>query len=526
MRRTVAELVERLVDLASEDDRLRGTLHDLASALAAATAPPAPGLGPTEATEEAVSDSGKGFEPCESAAPGEPSPGRTSDERPRAESPPGPIEPLHELTFDRKVTPPPASPVAARATDPLVELPAIEARCQLKARGARWASARLQLRVAGVDISERDRAILDEGRRLGGFLWMNSPSFEVPHDPAVLAELVDSFEALAEALRLARLALSSEGEARRELLKPALELVAEAQSALRVAVGRVWSEEDHDQSAAFRWLRGMTEREGIFVGRYMRLTDPADPAEAPRVRRRVAEQEVQARVVLGRSKKKRDLLGKLRWHAGRLDRCDPADENWPKIVAVVDALVNEDRMPPSSVELRDVLLPLHDDLPDRDDDPPGFRLALRELDDYLATREVPAEESTPEPLTAEVAKVAELLRGRSVVLIGGSRRPGSQSLLEAAFGLRGLTWISTREHESIDKFEPFVARPEVALVLLAIRWSSHSFGDVKHFCDRHDKPLVRLPRGYGVNQVAAEILAQVSHRLASGAREEDPGAGG
>ena len=51
------------------------------------------------------------------------------------------------------------------------------------------------------------------------------------------------------------------------------------------------------------------------------------------------------------------------------------------------------------------------------------------------------------------------------------------------------------------------------MVLLAIRWSSHSFGDVQEFCDRHGKLLVRLPSGYNPNQVAHQILAQVGHRL-------------
>ena len=50
-------------------------------------------------------------------------------------------------------------------------------------------------------------------------------------------------------------------------------------------------------------------------------------------------------------------------------------------------------------------------------------------------------------------------------------------------------------------------------VILSIRWSSHSFGDVKHWCDQHDKPLVRLPRGYNASQVAKEIIDQASERL-------------
>ena len=54
--------------------------------------------------------------------------------------------------------------------------------------------------------------------------------------------------------------------------------------------------------------------------------------------------------------------------------------------------------------------------------------------------------------------------------------------------------------------------PEYAL---AIRWSSHSFGDVRVFCEQHDKPLVRLPAGYTPKQLAAQILVQCSDRLRS-----------
>lgn len=109
--------------------------------------------------------------------------------------------------------------------------------------------------------------------------------------------------------------------------------------------------------------------------------------------------------------------------------------------------------------------------------------------------------------------MARLLEGRSMVLIGGDRRPGSHQALKDAFGLRELIWIETREHQSIDGFEPYVAQPDVAVVVLAIRWSSHSFGEVRAFCDRHGKPLVRLPGGYNPNQVAAQIMAQCSERL-------------
>jgi hypothetical protein len=163
--------------------------------------------------------------------------------------------------------------------------------------------------------------------------------------------------------------------------------------------------------------------------------------------------------------------------------------------------------------LRDVLLPVLDDIPERDDPSANFRLVLREIDRYLATRAGnPPTATTPEP-TAEVRRAAELLAGRSAVLIGGVRRPQSQEMLRRSLGLHELVWIATREHQAIRGFEATIARPEVAVVLLAIRWSSHSFGDVKQFCDRHGKPLVRLPGGYNPAQVAAQILAQCSEQL-------------
>jgi hypothetical protein len=62
-------------------------------------------------------------------------------------------------------------------------------------------------------------------------------------------------------------------------------------------------------------------------------------------------------------------------------------------------------------------------------------------------------------------------------------------------------------------FEPAVARPGVAVVLLAIRWASHSYGDVKDYCDKYGKPMVYLTGGYNPNQVAHQILAQVGDRL-------------
>jgi hypothetical protein len=185
---------------------------------------------------------------------------------------------------------------------------------------------------------------------------------------------------------------------------------------------------------------------------------------------------------------------------------------WQSVIQGVEDVVDAG-VPPSNRELRDLLLPVIDSLPEQEDLPRGFRLVARELDRYLATRHSalgPAVSTVP---TDEVQQAARFLTGRTLVLIGGVRRPDAQKLLRAALGLEDLVWIETKEHQSIKRFESTIARADVALVLLAIRWSSHAFGDVTQFCEKYGKPLVRLPGGYSPNQVAAQIVTQAGCHL-------------
>jgi hypothetical protein len=158
------------------------------------------------------------------------------------------------------------------------------------------------------------------------------------------------------------------------------------------------------------------------------------------------------------------------------------------------------------------LLPHIKDAPQFDDPPQGYVLALREIERFQEGR-VTCDTPTERATTREVTKAAKLLHGKRIVLIGGDYRPGRKEALEQAFGLNELVWVQTKPGQSVNSFAPFVARPDVALVLLAIRWASHGFVEVRRFCDRYEKPLVWLPGGCGVNQVAAHILSQCSDRL-------------
>ncbi|WP_165226589.1 hypothetical protein [Aquisphaera insulae] len=510
--RSIASLVTRLSALAATDQGLRDDLRVLAGALAKAAEGPAEEAPPTSPGQADATGPGIAPEP----ASAEPAPA----------APASPPSPLPELTFGRAA--PSHQPVrieplrweASKRAAMDSELPAVEARCRLKAEGIRWAATRSRRIEEGADfrleIAPRDREILDRAGEISCFLWMNSPDFTIPRDFSALEDLAGWYEALADAIALVR-SMLPDAEANREFFEPALDLMAEAQSALRVAVDRADGPRDGDQYRAYDWLRDVTARERIYISRHMRIDDPADPARLPELENRIEDLDARFQQSRDRGKRRKSVLSQLRYHVKRIDSGKGDEHDWRKIVESVDELV-AGGTPPSSVEIREAILPVLEAMPDLDSIPAGFQLVLKEIDRYLATR-APAPESAPaERPTPEVALAARLLAGRSAVLIGGSRRPGAHEALKAALNLAELTWLETKEHESIDHFEPYVARPDVAVVLLAIRWSSHSFGEVRRFCDRHGKPMVRLPGGYGVNQVAAQVVAQCSEQLQEGWR--------
>jgi hypothetical protein len=343
------------------------------------------------------------------------------------------------------------------------------------------------------------------------YLWMCRRD-RAPTAAARIEALAGCYEAAAEAADLLRVA----GAADAELLPPALDLAAEAQSALRGAVAAANGRLDNDQVRLYIAIKEAAARRGYFIQRYMRSEDPADPAGSDGLRERIRQLGDRFRAVKDRERRQRKLLLALRHHVKQIVK-DPAgdrDADWRKVIDSVEELV-AGGLPPSNPDLRDLLLPVVEVLPDGAEVPKHFGLVLREIDRYLATRIPDPAPAAAAPAPPEVRRVAELLRGREVVLIGGEGRPFAAEALREAFGLRELIWVGTRDHQSHAPFEPYVARPDVAVVLLAIRWSNHGFGEVKEFCDKYGKPLVRLKAGYHPNQVAMAVLSQAGERLAA-----------
>jgi len=508
----IAPVIEGLSALVRQDATLRSDLRRLAEEVLAWT-------GPDETAERPEPRPAKVQQAIVAAQ------AMMATQSPTLSTTVEPVEPLPALTLG---TITPRQPESTSLAPPFPrtwypasdnDLPVIEARCRLKAEGARWAAKRRRLIGDGAlfatEIEPMDRDIISRAKEIPDcFLWMCHPSGPSPTDLRLFEEVAGCFEAAADVLAVLK-RTSAEPESLEEDFEHCLDLLAEAQSALRVAIRQIDGPIDSDQIQIYNWLRSTASERQTFIQRYMRADDPADPAKSADLISRVEDLEASVESVITRARQRKKRLGKIR-HKVSLLASDPrgVDEHWRNIVQIAHELVQEG-LPPSNADLRELLLPVIDDLPELGEVPRGFELVLREIDRFLAFRPPQASARAPE-LDPEIEKVAKLLEGKALVVIGGEGRPEAEAALRKAFRLKELTWVATRSHESITEFQPYVVRPDVAAVLLAIRWSSHSYGDVKSFCDAHDKPFVRLPGGYNPRQVAAQILAQCSERMGKG----------
>lgn len=398
------------------------------------------------------------------------------------------------------------------------ELPMIQARCSLKAEASRWAEQRRKLSDYHSEVEPHDRELIAQAKQLPDcFLWMSHSSAPNPADPHEWLILGGCFQALAAAVGVIHRILVEDDEAP-EYFEKAVDLLAESQSALRMIVTRLEGPPtDHDQARVFGWLKSVALERQIFIRRFMRLDDPANPDRYDDLLSRIAAFEVQWESGRKKSIQRKKALGRLKFKLSLISQMPRQDvaAAWQSIADDVDHLI-ADGLPPSNVELRDLLVDHVEELPELATTPKGFQLTVREIDKFLAsvpTRGDRLDRNDDDDTSPLVAEAANLLAGKAVIIIGGDRRPFAAEALERAFLLSELIWIDTRAHESVSGFEPYVARTDVALVLLAIRWSSHSYGEVQDFCRAYNKPLVRLPGGYNPNQVAAQIHEQCSGRL-------------
>ena len=538
LNRLLSKLTEKLVRDSQEDMELKSELRALAACLLEVTkgGPPIRGTSVTRS------------EPRESeVAPPLP--------RPR------------EFTRDESNVPSTGGRTPGRSGSmPITDedLPMIETRCRLKRESLLWSIDRQGLLAKRADyqteISPVDRELIRRAKELPDcYLWMLSSQWRPPENTRLLEDLAECFENMATATSLARRLLADEGRDR-IVFEQALDLLAEAQSAVRMGVSQVNDYWDFDQNAVFRWLRGVAAREHILIKRHMRLDDPADPSRWADLQSRIGGLESESLNSEERNQERARLFVKLHGHITEiknLENEDEGDEQWREVAESVEALLKLG-VSPTSRELYNLFEGVLDSAPIIEDHP-GFERVLEEierrsdaggfteeeaaetdsksgnaaddsdddLDEDLSSDDADDEdddadfgdmdeesaaddESWPEP---DVLEVRKLLKGRQVVFAGGERRADVAEALIEGFGLKELTWVAMRDDESLDRLEEELDETDPALVLVGVRGVSVPIKSVQRLCTIAQKPMVKLPTGYSPAHVASQILSQAGDEL-------------
>ncbi len=520
---SLSSLVEALARAVERDESLREALRDLGRRLlelAEATGPEEAGTGPAPSTPT----DGAAVEPAELVertlrVGGSVTVVRVPGDGPEPERPPvlEPAPPRRPVPALGRLSPS-SGPSALRD---------VVQRCRLKARACRWAMERRRRLQENADfaraIDPTDKELAQEARELPGcHLWMLDPYLSQPDaDLEVAAEcyenLVLAVEAALEHVE------SAEGEPDADLLQ----MIATIQSALRAAVHASTGREDRDQRDVFEWLRQITFRTRIFSARNMRGDDPADPRQWNAQREALTAWLGEHERRRGLERQRGHLLARVRYHAARLVQRDrpakPHDQqaldrqahDWQRILEAAADWVRGG-FPPTDRELCAELARLEDiEVPDDATVSADAQRVLDAVDEYVSLRQqsAPAAEVRPREPSEEVRRASALLRGRVAVLIGGKVRPYARAALERDLELAELRWVETRSGLPLERVGSEIVRPEVAVVILAIRWSSHVYKSFAEVCDRAGVPFVRLRAGYNPRQVARQVLEQAGRML-------------
>lgn len=401
-----------------------------------------------------------------------------------------------------------------------IKLGLIARRCRLKAESCRHYILRREV----IDDAEREPGVLEQLNAMIAraksmpdcFLWVFWPHADQPDDDQ-LRLIASCYEGLAEAAELCSNATEPDTDLTRQEVKLAFQLLAETNSALRVALISTWlTSPDRDQDDAHQWLRQETFTRRVFVPRYMSLSDPADPARAEQA---IAEiRGIAGMVSNRRSNQKRidSLFNRIRYHARRLPESGEGDaHDLGRINDSIEELL-ELGMNPSDKRFHEfsALVPLAvfpEDTPPHD--------VLRKAHEVAEQRDRNQRDNEPtgEPeWSKRVIEVRELLKGGTVVLIGGEPRLDAIDRITQAFDLEDVDWVPLTEHGSGTPMRAPIARPETRLVLVLVKLTGHLHSDeARRYAREYDKPCVMLPAGYNPEQIAEQILQQAADRLGS-----------
>ena len=391
-------------------------------------------------------------------------------------------------------------------------------------------------------------------------------AFDVePETAAKLETIASCYDAIAFGAEVA-MELDEGGAFRKAPPASFLYLLAEAQSALLKSLEDAPTRSDSDQRDIFLWLKNQTTRYRIYVDRYMRLDDPADPAVSKDLKERLRKtaREIALRAQLDQGREQ--LLSKVRYHVGKLEGSDsvrPSEveslehaldawadaggaRNDKRLVQILMPLAKEatqkvEKDPnrssdsasrESSPELAELLVAY---LPGgRVNEAHGTLTPSKAPKSDAPRQSKPNERRAPggHPSTSHdeavtdaedaeraatlIAEAAGLLDSHSVKLLVSPDDSIDEQALGRALGARSFSVARVDpvgDSGERDGVLASVLDEDVDLYLLGIRLATEEYGSFKERCLEKGRLFVRLPGAVDAASIAHQVLRQVGWRL-------------
>jgi hypothetical protein len=399
----------------------------------------------------------------------------------------------------------------------LPDLDLVRRRTGLKAEVCRYVMHKRRRLGEGADffseLQPREYELRDRLKMLPNcYIPILRSDARLPDDEAIEL-LAHAYENLSAAAGL--VSGHDPASARQAPLHRVCELLAWGQSALRSALEEAWVPGiDTDQKESFEWLTRVTKERRLYLSQHMRSDTAADPRKWEELAREIVLVQEEAQ----RARERQMLLRKIAYESAQIreERGEPA-HHWRTLLGAVEMLL-EQGMPASDPDLRELLVPVVEDLPPEIEPGAQARIALREAQAYveqmLALDSEEDEEAASSPEVVQQA--ARLLEGKHALLIGGEDRPEAARALEEQLRLAEVRWRTKRPHASTQPFETEIARAETDVVFVLTKLSNkHDGPEILAMCRKHDKPCVMLPAGYNPAQVAHQFLRQASGRFSA-----------
>lgn len=347
-----------------------------------------------------------------------------------------------------------------------------------------------------------------------------------------LARVAECYEALAIGAEIA-IQLDEGGAFRRSPPPAFLYLLAEAQSALLQSLSEAPTRSDSDQRDVFLWLKEQTTHYRIYVDRYMRLDDPAEPTGSSDLVERMRRA---SREILERVKKRRErshLLSKVRYHVGKLEHQLLASE----IESLRQALDEWDRKGHERNDrtLSETLVPLRE-LVSEGGEPAELLRSLEVLLSAFPARgaspappgemvESPASKDSvgAKPADADAGKaqqtldeVRSLLSSRRIALMVAKGAEVDEEEMLKALGPASMVLVRLDVDGDEEKRAAAIEEllgGETDLYLLGLRFVPAEYQRFKEACLEKGKQFVRLPGALEPRAIAHQVSRQVGWRL-------------